>query len=185
MQTNLYIGSDLGISAGYMAPDIGRKHENVQNPLLMRELFQIELEKERIRNDLIASEIAWRRVLEAEVRTEMMLGRELALQDRGCNVFDRFSFFPVTGVRLGARDISLEQIEGRSLEERIAISLEKRFGNGSGHQIGDHKASYLEERRVEQKTGAGHEFISFRQRAAVPKIELATLTSEVRKRNLF
>lgn len=164
-----------------MAPGMGRIHENV----LMQGLFQIELEKERIRNEIIASEIAWRRVLEAEVRTEMMLERELSLQDRGCNVFDRFSSFPVTGMRSGAHDLSLVQIEGQSLEERIAMSLEKRFRNGSGHEIGDYKATYLGERRAEQKTGAGHEIIPFQQRAVEPKIEVATLTSQVRKRKLF
>ena len=55
--------------------------EQIQNPNDTREaIVQRELEKARIREEIIAAEITRRRLLEAEVRRELMIEREMALR---------------------------------------------------------------------------------------------------------
>ncbi|KAK4604802.1 hypothetical protein RGQ29_013030 [Quercus rubra] len=55
--------------------------EQIQNPNDTREaIVQRELEKARIREEIIAAEITRRRLLEVEVRRELMIEREMALR---------------------------------------------------------------------------------------------------------
>lgn len=159
--------TEQAIRAGYMGPSRGRVPENFQNPVYTREAIQRELEKERIREEIIATEIARRRALEAEVRREMMLERELAMRGRG-NGFDRFSFLSGAGMRFEPRDPSFGRVEGRSVEERIAMSLEERLGMVARHDIGGLEIVPFQERSVEPEIG-GSEVIPFQQRAAEPK----------------
>ncbi|KAD3068005.1 hypothetical protein E3N88_35885 [Mikania micrantha] len=49
----------------------------------MRESIRQELEKERIRAEIIAEEMARKRILEAEVRKELMMEREMATRNAG------------------------------------------------------------------------------------------------------
>ncbi|KAG8367619.1 hypothetical protein BUALT_Bualt16G0091100 [Buddleja alternifolia] len=90
----------------------------------MHDAILREIEKERIREEIIISEIARRRALEAEVRRELMMERELALQRSGDGFpfgssqqmgFDPPMRFAITGTRF----------EGRLLEERIAMPQEE------------------------------------------------------------
>lgn len=71
----------------------------------LRETIRRQIEKERIREEILAQEIARRRILEAEVRMELMREREAAML-RG------------------------QLPDERSLEERIVRLIEERLGVG-------------------------------------------------------
>lgn len=77
----------------------------MRNPSDVRDAIEWELEKDRIREDIIVADIARRRVLEAEVRTEMMIEREMAMR------------------RLAATATP----EGLSFEERFAMRFDPRL----------------------------------------------------------
>ncbi|KAK6151562.1 hypothetical protein DH2020_014197 [Rehmannia glutinosa] len=55
-------------------------HPLPPNPHYMRDAILIEIEKEKIREEIIISEIVRRRVFEVQVRTDLMIERELALR---------------------------------------------------------------------------------------------------------
>ncbi|KAM1260378.1 hypothetical protein ACFX2G_026404 [Malus domestica] len=62
-------------------PDMRLNLDRAQNPRSVRdELIERQLEKEMIREEIIAAEIARRWALEAEVRRELMLEREIAMR---------------------------------------------------------------------------------------------------------
>ncbi|XP_057514490.1 uncharacterized protein LOC130796196 [Actinidia eriantha] len=111
------------IRAGYSGLNFGRTGEFFRNPIDVREGIQRELEKERIREEIIAAEIARKSMLEAEVRREMMLETEMALRRA-----DGLSLFAGSSSLFGSRFSRLNQSEGRSLEERLASSLEQKLG---------------------------------------------------------
>ncbi|KAF8393014.1 hypothetical protein HHK36_021255 [Tetracentron sinense] len=71
--------AEQALRAGYISDGIGR-NDFVRNPIDVREVILRELERERIREEIIAAEIVRKRALEAEVRTELLIERELALQ---------------------------------------------------------------------------------------------------------
>ncbi|GFS38980.1 hypothetical protein Acr_00g0060640 [Actinidia rufa] len=106
-----------------------------RNPSDVRESILREMEKERIREEIIAAEIARKQLLEAEVRREMMLEREMALRRA-----EGFSFFSgsasVSAMLFEPRLSLLGQSEGRLLEERLALSLEERLGYRAPRGIG-------------------------------------------------
>lgn len=55
--------------------------DRMQSPPYMRDQFNLrEMEKQRIREEIIAEDFMRRRVLEAEVRMEMMMEREMAMR---------------------------------------------------------------------------------------------------------
>lgn len=81
--------------------------------------IQREIEKEKIREEIIMSEIMRRRELEAEVRRELMMERELVLSAERELVLHRGTH----GVSYGAPSVT--EIE-RPLEERILSSLMDR-----------------------------------------------------------
>ncbi|XP_065631914.1 uncharacterized protein LOC112025121 isoform X3 [Quercus suber] len=71
----------LRVSAGFSTTSPRPNLEQIQNPNDTREaIVQRELEKARIREEIIAAEITRRRLLEAEVRRELMIEREMALR---------------------------------------------------------------------------------------------------------
>ncbi|CAL5341182.1 unnamed protein product [Camellia sinensis] len=112
---------------GYSGPDFGRPAEFFRNRNDVREAIQRELEKQRIREEIVAGEIARKRLLEAEVRREMLMEREMAL--RGAERFSLFSgSAAVSAMQFEPRLSLLHQSDGRSLEERLALSLEDRLG---------------------------------------------------------
>ncbi|KAL7224324.1 hypothetical protein ACSBR1_025725 [Camellia fascicularis] len=120
------------LRAGYSFPDFGHSSDFIRNPSNMREAIQRELEKERIREEIIATEIVRKRMLEAELRREMALGSEMALR-RG----EGFSTFSAqSAMRFEPRLSLLHQSEGRLLEERLALSLEERLGYQAHHSVG-------------------------------------------------
>lgn len=69
----------MGLDIGQIQPDFSRYHHYPRHLHDMRVAIQVELEKERIRGEIIMSEIARRRFSEAELRREMMMERESAL----------------------------------------------------------------------------------------------------------
>nr|GLL34324.1 uncharacterized protein LOC109166316 isoform X2 [Ipomoea trifida] len=93
------------ISAGYLDLDFGHSRGYFQNQMDLRETIRRQIEKERIREEILAQEIARRRILEAEVRMELMREREAAML-RG------------------------QLPDERSLEERIVRLIEERLGVG-------------------------------------------------------
>ncbi|XP_057508484.1 uncharacterized protein LOC130791363 [Actinidia eriantha] len=149
--------TEQAIRAGYSGPNFGRASEFFRNPSDVREAIQRELEKERIREEIIAAEIARKRMLEEEVRREMMLEREMALLRA-----DRLSLFSGSSSLFEPRFSRLTQSEGRSLEERLALSLEQRLGYQGRPAIG------------------GFETMPF-QRSSEPKITEVKSPSEVSK----
>ncbi|KAF3620107.1 putative membrane protein-like [Capsicum annuum] len=67
--------------AGYMAPHFENKLDHIQpQPANLCEALRREIEKELIREEVIAEDIAQRRVLDFEVRRELMRERQLAQQ---------------------------------------------------------------------------------------------------------
>ncbi|KAM0974226.1 hypothetical protein TB2_017091 [Malus domestica] len=80
-----YFSSDQPLFRGQTAifrnPDMRLNLDPLHNPRSVRdEMIERQLEKERIREEIIAEEIARRRALEAEVRRELMLEREIAMR---------------------------------------------------------------------------------------------------------
>ncbi|XP_073067027.1 uncharacterized protein [Primulina eburnea] len=118
--------------AGYMNPEFGWNqngygrneypHPHLQD---IHEAIQREVEKERIREEIIMSEIVRRRVLEAEVRRELMMEREMALlQDR--NGFP-FGSSPVMGLESPVRpSLLVTRAEGWSAEKRLGMALQDK-----------------------------------------------------------
>ncbi|KAI8570319.1 hypothetical protein RHMOL_Rhmol01G0025300 [Rhododendron molle] len=150
---------------GYLGPNFGNTAERIRNPNPMHpmhEAVQRELEKEQIREEIIAAEKARRRALEEEVRREMMLEREMALRRGGGDGFTNFSGFEPR------HSVMQHQFEGRSLEERIVSAIEERFSNG-GRRAG---------------IGGGFETVPF-QRIAEPKVTEVKPTSEVCKEKVI
>ncbi|GFY80967.1 hypothetical protein Acr_01g0007760 [Actinidia rufa] len=80
--------AEQALRVGYSGPNSERSVELFRNPRDVRESILREMEKERIREEIIAAKIARKRLLEAEVRREMMLEREMALRRA-----EGFSFF--------------------------------------------------------------------------------------------
>lgn len=137
----------MAVSVGHMGSEIGRtQHERLldhrqqqqhlhpqahihphffapPHSLDRQEAIQREIEKERIREEIIISDIVRRRVLKAEVRRELMMERELALR-RGENVFP-FGSSPIADSPMGFPFLCTRS-EGSSVEERIAFRLTDR-----------------------------------------------------------
>lgn len=150
---------------GYSGPNFGNTAECFRNPNPMHpmhEAVQRELEKEQIREEIIAAEKARRRALEEEVRREMMLEREMALRRGGGDGFAIFSGFEPR------HSVMQHQFEGRLLEERIVSAIEERFSSG-GRRAG---------------IGGGFETVPF-QRIAEPKVTEVKPTSEVCKEKVI
>ncbi|KAB1211964.1 hypothetical protein CJ030_MR5G023728 [Morella rubra] len=68
------------VSAGLSTMDPRPNPEQMRNPNDFREAIQWELEKERIREEILVADIVRRRVIEAEVRRELMIEREMVMQ---------------------------------------------------------------------------------------------------------
>ncbi|PHT75319.1 hypothetical protein T459_18841 [Capsicum annuum] len=117
----------IRVSAGYMAPHFENELDHIQQqPANSREAIWRQVEKERIREEIMAEEIARRRMLELEVRREIMMERELAKQSGG-----GFSPFSSTVTSFSPALPFLKQQTGvGSVEERLAKSLENRMGRG-------------------------------------------------------
>ncbi|TMW84261.1 hypothetical protein EJD97_025521 [Solanum chilense] len=96
------------IRAGYIASPDHSQHQ----PADMREAIVREIEKERIREKIIAEEIARRRILEFEVRRELVMERQLAKQSGE-------GLSPCSSSSLPSLK---QQSDVTSLEERIASS---------------------------------------------------------------
>ncbi|KAK4337688.1 hypothetical protein RND71_042175 [Anisodus tanguticus] len=155
----------IRVSAGYAAPHFENSLDHIQHqPAIMHETIRRVIEKERIREEIIAEEIARRRMLEFEVRRELMMERQLAKHSgEGFSPFSSpiMSFSPTL-------PFLKQQSDVRSVEERIASSLEDRMGRGisvSGlgarNEIGRLDIVPFEERISE---------IPFHQRSVQPKI---------------
>ncbi|KAF3656595.1 hypothetical protein FXO38_14070 [Capsicum annuum] len=107
------------VSAGYVAPQFENKLDHIQHqPANMREALRIEIEKELIREEIIAEEIGRRRMLEFEVRRVLMMERQLAQQSE--EEFTHFSS-PVMSF-CPTPPFLKQQIDVTSAEERIATS---------------------------------------------------------------
>ncbi|XP_060171762.1 uncharacterized protein LOC132602950 isoform X2 [Lycium barbarum] len=148
--------------AGYVAPHFENKLGHIQHqPANMHEAIRREVEKERIREEIIAEEIARRRMLEFEVRRELMMERQLTKLSAEGFSSSVMSFSPTL-------PLLKQQSDVRSIEERIARSLEDRMGRGisvSGfgarNEIGRSNIVPFEERISE---------IPFHQRSVEPKM---------------
>ncbi|KAI6682468.1 hypothetical protein NL676_036349 [Syzygium grande] len=61
-------------------PYLNSEFDAMRDPYLVRESIQREMEKQKIREEIIASEVARRQLLEDEVRRELMLERQMVLR---------------------------------------------------------------------------------------------------------
>ncbi|KAK3016721.1 hypothetical protein RJ639_007442 [Escallonia herrerae] len=116
--SNFTYFSEQARRAGIPTADFGQSRDLSRSSNDVREAIQREIEKERIREEIIAAEVDRRRMLEAEVRRELRMEREF-----GCRRPGRFAFPP------GMPRPPPLALGGRRLEERIALSLEHRLGN--------------------------------------------------------
>lgn len=127
---NDYFGEGIGHTTEYFRPATGWANEYFRIPSDVREEIQRSFEKERIRDEIIAAEIARRQVLEAEVRAELRMERELALRATGGDAYNRFLFPLGAGMALDSRGITYQQ-EVKGLVERIAMYAEERLRMGT------------------------------------------------------
>ncbi|KAL6973817.1 hypothetical protein U1Q18_028001 [Sarracenia purpurea var. burkii] len=119
--------AEQALRAGYSGPDFERTTDLVRSSSHVREAVRRELEKQQIREEIIAEEMARRRVLEAEVRRELSLEREIAMRRAdGMPLFPGTASSSSSAMLFESRMPLLHQCEGRSLEERLALSLEER-----------------------------------------------------------
>ncbi|XP_021750021.1 zinc finger protein 407-like [Chenopodium quinoa] len=119
--SNISYFTRQAIRAGFTSPDPIRREYSRNpnpNPNEMRESIQRELEKERIRAEIIAEEVYRRRILEDEVRRELMYERELALR-RGEGEFG----FRSSSMRFETRVPLLT-----NFEHRIGVSPHREVG---------------------------------------------------------
>ncbi|KAJ9548422.1 hypothetical protein OSB04_020965 [Centaurea solstitialis] len=102
-----------------------------RGPLEMREAIQREREKDRIRAEIIAEEeMARRRILEAEVRNELRMEREMMAMRSGVSLpFMSLSMQP-SHDNFEPRILHRRQPIG--LEERIGMSLEEKYKHPHG-----------------------------------------------------
>ncbi|XP_057966852.1 uncharacterized protein LOC131157032 [Malania oleifera] len=130
--SNFSFFTEQALRAGYSSMEF-RRNEVLRNPSDVREVVLRELEKEQIRGEIIAAEVARRRELEDEVRKELMFERELALRRAAAEDFPLVSPFPIAASakifegfgRFESRLPLLGQFDARSLEERIAFPIRR------------------------------------------------------------
>ncbi|CAI9098797.1 OLC1v1035504C1 [Oldenlandia corymbosa var. corymbosa] len=123
-----YISQGMGHTSGYRGQGHSWINENFQISKIVREEIQRAIEKERIRDEIIAGEIARRRILEAEVREELRMERELALRVKEGSTTDKVPYPVDTGIPLAPRgNPFLQEAKGLTLEERIAMYVEERL----------------------------------------------------------
>ncbi|KAK3012772.1 hypothetical protein RJ639_009186 [Escallonia herrerae] len=158
--SNFTYFSEQARRAGIPTADFGPSRDVYRSSNDVREAIQREIEKERIREEIIAAEVDRRRMLEAEVRRELRMEREF-----GCRRPDRFAFPP------GMPRPPPSSLGGRPLEERIALSLEHRLGYSS---------SLLRPRE------AGNNLVvPFRASAELKTSEVKPLAEEVSKKKVI
>lgn len=97
----------------------------------MRDAIQREIEKERIREELIAEEMARKRMLKEEVRHDLMMEREMAMRSGG-GFPSPYMPFPLPGSHNNLFDAGILHRQPIGLEERIIISLDEKFSRGDG-----------------------------------------------------
>ncbi|KAL6984921.1 hypothetical protein U1Q18_018302 [Sarracenia purpurea var. burkii] len=142
--TYLSYFAEQALRVSYSDHDFGRLTEVIQNPHNIREAIRREIEKERIREEIITTEIARKRSLEAELKREILLGREMGLcRVEGSSLFSGLMPPPPPpppplppSMLFESRRSLLHQSEGRSLEERFPLSLEVRLGYRAHRAIG-------------------------------------------------
>ncbi|XP_024968372.1 uncharacterized protein LOC112507868 isoform X2 [Cynara cardunculus var. scolymus] len=98
-------------------------------PSEMREAIQREREKERIRAEIIAEEMARTRILEAEVRKELMMEREMMAMRSGRGFSSPFMSLSMQPNHNNIERRILHQ-QPIGLEGRIVMSLEEKYPHG-------------------------------------------------------
>nr|DAD27470.1 TPA_asm: hypothetical protein HUJ06_028938 [Nelumbo nucifera] len=132
--------TEQALRAGYISGDI-RGNGFVRNSVDVQESIQREIEKDRIREEILSAELERRRVLEAEVRRELQMERELAALRRAEGFFSvlsepRVSFIHhLRGSRFeerlsfpGSREIGVMTPEGSRREDRLSCSGKQETG---------------------------------------------------------
>nr|DAD45315.1 TPA_asm: hypothetical protein HUJ06_003545 [Nelumbo nucifera] len=136
--TNSYF-TEQALRVGLISDN--RSNEVVRDAVGVREAVNRELEKERIRAELIAAEVARRRVLEVEVRMELQMERELAALRRREGVSSILSdpriplMHHPNGGRVEERmpltsfsEVDMRYPEGSRLEERLSFPSRLEIG---------------------------------------------------------
>ncbi|CAH1432718.1 unnamed protein product [Lactuca virosa] len=98
----------------------------------MRDAFQREIEKERIREEFIAEEMARKRILEEVVRHELMMEREMMAMRSGGGFPSPYMPLPLPGSHNNLFDAGILHRQPIGLEERIIISLDEKYSRGGG-----------------------------------------------------
>lgn len=102
-----------------LRPHLNCDFNAMRDPYLVRETIQREIEKQKIREEIIASEVARRQMLEEEVRRELMLERQMVLRRAG----DGLPFEGKSTMWFGFNrgHPALHRLESRAMEDHLAF----------------------------------------------------------------
>ncbi|KAI3423755.1 uncharacterized protein J3R85_010752, partial [Psidium guajava] len=101
-------------------PYLNCEFDAMRDPYLVRETIQREIEKQKIREEIIASEVARRQMLEDEVRRELMLERQMMLR----RASDGLPFEGNSAMWFGfdRGHPALQGLENRIMEDHLAYA---------------------------------------------------------------
>ncbi|XP_030535556.1 uncharacterized protein LOC115744480 [Rhodamnia argentea] len=101
-------------------PYLTSELEAMRDPYLVRETIQREIEKQKIREEIIASEVARRQMLEDEVRRDLMLEQQMVLRRAG----DGLPFDGKSAMWFGFNrgHPALHGLESRVMEDHLAYA---------------------------------------------------------------
>ncbi|KAI3771886.1 hypothetical protein L6452_03057 [Arctium lappa] len=119
------VGSQSGNfgGGGHVGPGIFRGASE------MKEALEREREKEKIRAEIIAEEMARKRILEAEVRNELMMERQMMAMRSGGGFSSPFMSLSMQPSHSNFESKILHR-QPIGLEERIGMSLQEKYHRG-------------------------------------------------------
>ncbi|KAI7732246.1 hypothetical protein M8C21_007178 [Ambrosia artemisiifolia] len=123
--------ADVGYTNNNNIGGGGVGEDMIRRRFEMRERIRGEIEKERIREEIIAEEMALRRVLEAEVRNDLMMDRHMAMRRAGGGFGAPFMSLQA----LSQKDVFEQKfLQPRLIgtEDKRVMSVDDKFGRGDG-----------------------------------------------------
>ncbi|KAI7741430.1 hypothetical protein M8C21_028848 [Ambrosia artemisiifolia] len=131
---HLFSGQPITVATGYTNNNIGGGgvgEDMIRRRFEMRERVRREIEKERIREEILAEEMALRRVLEAEVRNELMMERHMAMRRAGGGFAAPFMHLQAPSQKNVFEQKFLQpQLVGA--EDKRVMSVDDKFERGDG-----------------------------------------------------
>ncbi|KAI7752258.1 hypothetical protein M8C21_001336 [Ambrosia artemisiifolia] len=109
----------------------GVGEDTIRRRFEMRETIRREIEKERIREEILAEEMALRRVLEAEVRNELMMERHMVMRRSGGGFAAPFMHLQAPSQK-NVFEQKFLQPRLVGAEDKRVMSVDDKFGRGDG-----------------------------------------------------